>query len=787
MILPMLQWWKLLLWGLNAFKKTFLKGVLLLMLSSLVFVDIPAFATTAASSQSTEIKTQVETENELISEAMATLSFLSQWAYLLFRPLVALAGLAMDNNLVYGSYLNLDAPLWKVWTIVKNLANFVLGFIFLYEILYYVIDPDRKMAKSKSPRELIKKLFIAWVLVQLSWFIMMVAVDISSVLTYTVGALPTTLLSQTDAKMDTKVVGVSVWSNLWGMEWKGTQDDKALTYYVTLSWSQNNIAPCKLESVKIKGKEQMIILGREFFSLGNWKKVEKMLPGYCFYNGAVYSYNERNNPQTAEAWTKEQNLKIASFKGADGDAILTKMSWSFQILPLTIAFSQQQSTTNAGCEGYIGPVPNSPIISGQEAWNASASSSWQKKYHCLYDKAGLSLSELTQKATGWTWPFMALYGNMISFAHINESLSLKQQFMSLVLNTLFLVMLFLPLLMIVAVLFWRIFQLWLAIALSPLIVLMKFFWDMFWGLAKSLDIFDLDKLKSLLLAPVFIGFALSISLMFMTILKTSIHPGELQAAKIAANQEITSLTGMKCWEESDKYTCDLMGFIKITFSSAVIDLYSLLIGLFGVALSWILLFWAIKQTSFGKEWGEKIQKLGEDYLRTMPIIPVNWTNVGLSAITKTPNKILEKQIDEFTRQRHSDTAFLLGDETEVRKRNTDSYLKNGSIEYYKKYIDKNYLSDKKNAEEAKESLKVLYATANKDFAAKIPEINTKILVPYLQNAGLKRESIQTTFKEFNIEKNSWDAIMAAVGGPVEQEYHTRKKQEEEKNQNSSQT
>jgi len=34
--------------------------------------------------------------------------------------------------------------------------------------------------------------------------------------------------------------------------------------------------------------------------------------------------------------------------------------------------------------------------------------------------------------------------------------------------------------------------------------------------------------------------------MFMTILKTSIHPGELQAAKIAANQGITSLTGMKC-------------------------------------------------------------------------------------------------------------------------------------------------------------------------------------------------------------------------------------------------
>jgi hypothetical protein len=70
---------------------------------------------------------------------------------------------------------------------------------------------------------------------------------------------------------------------------------------------------------------------------------------------------------------------------------------------------------------------------------------------------------------------MALYGNMISFAHINDSLSLKQQLMSASLDVVFLVMLFLPLLMIVAVLFWRIFQLWLAIALSPLIVLMKFF------------------------------------------------------------------------------------------------------------------------------------------------------------------------------------------------------------------------------------------------------------------------------------------------------------------------
>jgi len=127
---------------------------------------------------------------------------------------------------------------------------------------------------------------------------------------------------------------------------------------------------------------------------------------------------------------------------------------------------------------------------------------------------------------------------------------------------------------------------------------------------------------------------------------------------------------------------------------------------------------------------------------------------------------------------------LLGDKDTVRKRYAEQNLKYGNMDYYKKYLDKKFLADKKKAEEAKENLKVLYAIANKDFAAKIPKINTEILVPYLKNSEMKRESIQTTFKEFNIEKDSWNTIMSAVGGPVEQAYKTRKKQEEEKNQNS---
>ena len=46
--------------------------------------------------------------------------------YLLLWPLLVIAGLALDNTLVYASIFNLDAPLWKFWNMMKNFANFAL-------------------------------------------------------------------------------------------------------------------------------------------------------------------------------------------------------------------------------------------------------------------------------------------------------------------------------------------------------------------------------------------------------------------------------------------------------------------------------------------------------------------------------------------------------------------------------------------------------------------------------------------------------------------------------------
>lgn len=46
--------------------------------------------------------------------------------YILLWPLLVIAGMSLDNTLVYGSFLHMDAPLRAFRNIMKNFANFAL-------------------------------------------------------------------------------------------------------------------------------------------------------------------------------------------------------------------------------------------------------------------------------------------------------------------------------------------------------------------------------------------------------------------------------------------------------------------------------------------------------------------------------------------------------------------------------------------------------------------------------------------------------------------------------------
>jgi len=117
--------------------------------------------------------------------------------YIILRPLLVIAGMSLDNSLVYGSFLHMDAPLRAFWNIIKNFANFALWFLVLFAIVKNIFAFGKADDKWK-PQKIITQTLIAGVLIQISWFVMAALIDLSTVATYAVGALPLNVISSTD-------------------------------------------------------------------------------------------------------------------------------------------------------------------------------------------------------------------------------------------------------------------------------------------------------------------------------------------------------------------------------------------------------------------------------------------------------------------------------------------------------------------------------------------------------------------------------------------------------------
>lgn len=118
------------------------------------------------------------------------------------RPLLVVAGMAMDNSLVLGQVFHLDRPLRQFRRIMTNFANFALGFIVLFYILKYVVGVKDE---SSEVFGIIKKALIAGIGIQASRFIMLAMLDISNIAIYSIGSIPTNVL-ETDATLKGKRV-----------------------------------------------------------------------------------------------------------------------------------------------------------------------------------------------------------------------------------------------------------------------------------------------------------------------------------------------------------------------------------------------------------------------------------------------------------------------------------------------------------------------------------------------------------------------------------------------------
>ena len=602
--------------------------------------------------------TQETIQKDKLSSIDVFLQAISDVAFALLWPLVALAWLAMDNSLIYGSFMWLDVTLWNIWQIVRTFANYTLWFLFLAWILWYNLSWKAEIKWMKLT-DLVKNVLIASVLIQASWFIMMVLVDLSTIMTYGIWWLPyavfdnTSIWSWDDSKMFKMVVDLDLWdyevkaSNKWDVS-------DAIKYYWNVTWSQY-VAPCETATVKFSEGQQSFIIGRKFSQLWEWKTA---IPWYCMYYWALVSFNDFYNPYSGEDYWATLKAYRDLVQDDTKDSYISQLVNAWIIFPLNdwkVAYVQSWNVSGTmkveddsspkrefwadgghfGCEKKVG------IISSKKKKD---SDDWE----CLYSKSNwspeLTLSNLMKKANSMTWPFAALYSSMAVYSNLNVSGKwLWQKFVISLVNTCVAWMLILPLIALVIVLFARIWLLWVAIAISPFLVLVYMF-DKFVSLPESLkDHLSFSNLIKLLLAPVLISFAVGISLVFMSVLKSAIWIWTTDSsAYVSASVDtkeffdnFKDITGVEMsWSD-----LDILWFIKVKLDSTMLNISWIIVMFFWIWISWFLLFWAIKQTSIWNSIWSKIQGLWETFLSTTPIIPVGKYWLSWSWLKEAPDEV----------------------------------------------------------------------------------------------------------------------------------------------------
>ena len=139
--------------------------------------------------------------NELVSKFLDALYLVLDLSSRLWIVLGNIAWKLMTNVFVYWEFINLDTYLWQIRQLVRTFVNFGIWFLFFYYIFSYIINSYRWKGEVNIKKNIVN-LLVASVLVQMSRFLVMVIVDVSTILMATVSALPSQMIANNSSLKD---------------------------------------------------------------------------------------------------------------------------------------------------------------------------------------------------------------------------------------------------------------------------------------------------------------------------------------------------------------------------------------------------------------------------------------------------------------------------------------------------------------------------------------------------------------------------------------------------------
>ncbi len=186
------------------------------------------------------------TVNSSFSSWLDTLHNLLTTLYLIIRPFLIIWWKFLSNTFVYGSAFGIDNVLWKLWQLVRTFTNYIIWFIFLFSIFIYFFKWDSKYSWKK----LLPKIVIAWVVVNMSWFLLAVLLDFSTILLVAAWGIWhqfTSIAQKTDSNIKKDIIQLPITFNV------DTNPKKMISvkidkkdYYQCIYWSGWKVwnAPC---------------------------------------------------------------------------------------------------------------------------------------------------------------------------------------------------------------------------------------------------------------------------------------------------------------------------------------------------------------------------------------------------------------------------------------------------------------------------------------------------------------------------------------------------------------
>lgn len=549
--------------------------------------------------------------------------------YLLLWPLLVVAGIALDNTLVYASIFHLDAPLWKFWNMMKNFANFTLWFMVLFAIIKSLLTNGWAWSAKdeKSPLGIIKKTLIAGVLIQASRFLMAAVIDVSTVATYAVGWLPLSVLKNTDIG-NQKILSVNSSIDLNKFDLLNKEGESFRVRYSTTYKNKNiKISPCRIE--------ESLVIGREFGDpeFQNSQKFD-WDPDYEWYEVCVLFWNQ------LVMWKEDDFMqKINNDMGLPDQPYDDKQWYE----------SHMDYLLNLLWWNELPRVTESLV--NLKWW--STQNGFQKWSGFFAASDSLTISSLINKSKWFVGPLVTMYSSLLNFAQLTDTnvSSISETSGIFLIKTWVAIALFFPLLALAVVLIARIWLLWLYIVASPFIVIKETFKD-FIKIDKLDKYLSIKSILGIIFAPVVTVAALSISLIFMTALINGFKSWDNQ--QISSNvSESLQIEPIAATDNPDNQAFRVGWSAELEFKNFdwwwSLDWFSwLVVNFFAIGLLWTILFAAIKANALGKSLGAPIQSFGANVFRTLPILPIGeggaW--VGIDSTYKVLSNVPERKLSD---------------------------------------------------------------------------------------------------------------------------------------------